>query len=113
MLQIIGNFFNIEKAEPKFIYLSYNAPHVPVSAPTFLMEQMREEYRNKTPDNGDFWREKMAALEHSGDDSDVTGSADEGSTSGSSEDEDKGPFTDEFLTYHAAIRAIDMARIQI
>ena len=74
---------------------------------------MREEYRNKTPDNGDFWREKMAALEHSGDDSDVTGSADEGSTSGSSEDEDKGPFTDEFLTYHAAIRAIDMARIQI
>ena len=25
---------------------------------------------------------------------------------------DKDPFTDEFLTYHAAIRAIDMARVQ-
>ena len=66
---------------------------------------MREEYRNKTPDNGDFWREK-SDFEQSGDDG--SGSADE--ASGSGEDEDKGPFTDEFLTYHAAIRAIDMAR---
>ena len=66
---------------------------------------MREEYRNKTPDNGDFWREK-SDFEQSGDGG--SGSADE--ASGSGEDEDKGPFTDEFLTYHAAIRAIDMAR---
>ena len=69
---------------------------------------MREEYRNKTPDNGDFWREKFD-VEQSGDDADVTGSADD--ISGSEIEEDKGPFTEEFLTYHAAIRAIDMVRV--
>ena len=70
---------------------------------------MREEYRNKIPDNGDFWREKFD-VEHSGDDTDTTGSADEDSGSGA--EEDKGPFTDELLTYHAAIRAIDMVWVQ-
>ena len=48
---------------------------------------MREEYRNKTPDNGDFWREKLS-LEQSGDSMDGSGSADE--DSGSELDEDKG-----------------------
>ena len=48
---------------------------------------MREEYRNKTPDNGDFWREKFS-LEQSGDSIDGSGSADE--DSGSVLDEDKG-----------------------
>ena len=70
---------------------------------------MREEYRNKTPDNGDFWREKID-VEQSGDDAFITGSADD--ISGSEIEEDQGSFTDELLTYHAAIRAIDMARVQ-
>ena len=86
---------------------------------------MREEYRNKTPDNGDFWREKnVFDVEQSGDgmdgtgpwmahdyrSMDGTGSADQ--DSGSEIEEDKGPFTDELLTYHAAIRAIDMVRVR-
>ena len=52
-----------------------------------MVEKIREEYRNKTPDNGDFWREKFS-LEQSGDGIDDSGSADE--DSGSELDEDKG-----------------------
>lgn len=70
---------------------------------------MREEYRNKTPDNGDFWRE-IIDVEQSGDGAYITGSADD--ISGSEIEEDQGLFTDELLTYHAAIRAIDMDRVQ-